>query len=307
MKQIGLISIILLNILILVNCTSSLILPNTKTSNISNMNFTPIVSTTIPLSTTENYTITPTIISTISSRETMENIRKVYLYNNKCKFPCFWGIVPGHDSIQSVIDRFSPYAIFEDRTEANDTMKYFVMILYPPSDIDNYSENEWEITMGVQDGIIKTLAASGAYTSLFANQDLSLFLHDLNNPQEIWLITYPGMGIEPWYSLMLYYPKKSTIISWRGSIKKIEEMENKRIYTICPSNFVNDIDMVLYIPPYFFSWSPNEDIPFSEINKNYLADEPFVLLSKENSTLDIINFYDKYINSDVENCFLFTN
>ena len=77
--------------------------------------------------------------------------------------------------------------------------------------------------------------------------------------------------------------------------------------TICPRNFVNEINMTSYIPPYFVSWLPDEDLSFHEFNEKYAITEPYYLLTDHNSDVDVENFYEIYIDTDVNNCFTYTD
>ena len=245
---------------------------------------------------------TSTVALIPSKSQELDFIREMYATNGGCELPCFWGIKPGQE-VDSVLNRFSPY--IGDYTGKDDDG--FNIVINPPQDIDLFSRKEWKIYVRIQDNLVKTVAGDADYINSFADQDLRSLLSSLKSPDEIWVEIYTEMDPNPWYRIALFYQEKGIRVGWRGSLQDTTVSENRITGTICPRSIVNEIDMISYIPPYFVSWLPDEDLSFHEFNEKYAVIEPYYLLTDQNSDVDVENFYETYIDTDVNNCFTYTD
>lgn len=256
--------------------------------------------------------VTPTIVPsqtispTLSSTQTAEFIGSLYTNNGGCEFPCWWGIMPGRDTLQSVYDRLSPFGVFKDNTRRGDILPLISFATIPPKEIDLFSEGEWSFNMRVKDDIVESITTSSVNTRLFATPTLDTLLRNLGAPEEIWVMIVPRMDGAPYYGIVLFYPKKGTLVGWNGTTQVLSERDNGITVTICPQNMDKEIDMIAYLPPYFHFWSPNENKSFAEINSTQLFKEPYRLLTDQNSDIKADGFYETYLDSQASKCFQFS-
>jgi hypothetical protein len=242
----------------------------------------------------------------LSSIQNEEFIGDLYENNGGCDFPCFWGIMPGEDATQNVYDRLSSYGVLNTVIDENESKGFISFSMVPSKNIDKYTRDEWRITIGVQNDIVESIYASSEYTRGFADPVLDRYLKRLGPPEEIGIMIFPGIGSQPWYEIVLFYPKKGILVSWRGIATRIIETNYKITTSICPQNFGNEIDMVLFLPPNFVFWAPDENLSVPDVIEKYLNNQPYLMVSAENSDIAPNSFYNIYIDPETEKCFQYT-
>ncbi len=262
------------------------------------------ISTPIP--TPPTIVLSPTTSHLLSSTQKADLIRDLYLNNGGCELPCWWGIMPGRETLQNVYERFSSFGTFTNNTIDGESLQLISFTTTPPKDIDLYSQGQWSFNMRIQNGVIESLTTTTVNNSSFAIPALDLLLKNFGKPDEIWMMIVPNMVGAPYYKIILFYPKKGILVGWNGTTHVISETDSNITVLICPQNMIKEIDMVEYRPPYFHFWSPNENKTFAEINAQHLHKELYHLLSDKNSDINTDSFYETYTDSNTSMCFQFS-
>ena len=109
MKKIVAAIFVFIGIVFIVGCAGQVELESVTEPTATSI-FTPIPSRTATSEPTATFTPVPT--KSVEEREAFIHI--MYETNGGCDLPCFWGISPGVDDKQTIIEDFSPYGILFD-------------------------------------------------------------------------------------------------------------------------------------------------------------------------------------------------
>lgn len=252
---------------------------------------------------------TQTPLPTLSPIQVAEIIRGLYTNNSDCQLPCLWGISPGETTIQDVYHRFSQIGSFRDITRPVDALPTIAFTTSPPRDlISVYDDDKWSILMRAENDVVIGFVAGVSLIKEFSAPSLATFLTYFGKPEEIRVRIIESMLIDenPDYEVALYYPTKGIFIRWRDESGFVVSQTEKNIMVmICPQYMPTEADTLKgSYPPFFYLFSPNENMPFNEIIETHLSEDPsgsYQPLEKTN----IEEFYTMYLDSANENCFPF--
>lgn len=264
----------------------------TATKPLASMTPVPVTPTVVP---------SATILPTLSSTQMTDVVRDLYMTNGGCDLPCWWGIMPGEDTLQSVYDRFSSFGVVE-LSRDSDPLDLFSFTTTPPHDLNLYARERWGFNMRVRDGLVEGIITTPAMNRQYVAPTLDSLLENFGEPDEIWVYLVPEISEPPDYNIILFYPRKGILVGWSGSTQVISWTDSGITVSICPQNMTKEKNY----PPYFYLWSPNAKKTFLEINNEYLFQQPYRLLSAERSDIDARIFYETYIDSETEECFRFS-
>ena len=249
---------------------------------------------------------TQTSLPTLSPTQVSETVRDLYKNNGGCKLPCFLGIVPGKTSIQDVYSRFSLIGYFEDQTRAVDTYQHIAFAtIVPPNDlVGTYNDNRWGFSIRVEDGIVVGFVTGANDIEEFSIPDLAMFLSYFGKPEEIMVRVIESQVGNPDYEIALFYPTKGIFIRWRGETDSIVAQTKQSITVMaCPRYMPIEADTLKgSSPPFFYLFPPDEKMPFDEIIKTHLSEDP----SGSSQLLDKANmekFYTMYLDPAIQDCF----
>jgi hypothetical protein len=248
----------------------------------------------------------------LPSTQVSEIINNLYADNGGCELPCLWGIVPGKTSVQDVYVQFSQIGYFEDQTRTVDHFQViaFATSVSPVDSASPYNNNVWGFGMRVEKRleVIEGLNIRAVNIKEFSTPSLLKFLAYFGEPEEIRVRIIESMVLDenPDYEVALYYPTKGIFIRWRGETDFVISQTEKNIKVMaCPQYMPTEADTLKgSSPPFFYLFSPNENMPFNEIIKTHLSEDP----SGSYQPLDKVNieeFYTMYSNPTSEDCFPF--
>lgn len=296
----------------IVSCSTP---PTTDSPVLATQTFGDSFKTETPLSITFTSTDVPiqTMPSTLSPTQISEIVRGLYNDNGECDLPCLWGVVPGKTSIKDVYDEFSQIGYFEDQTRPIDhfQMIAFATVISPINPVGPYNNDTWGFGMRVEkkSETVAGLNIRAANIKEFFTPSLSKFLTHFGKPDEIRVRVIESMLVDetPDYEIALYYPTKGVFIRWRGETESVVAQTEKDITVmICPQHTPTEADIQKgSFPPHFYLFSPNENMPFDEIIKKHLSEDP----SGSYQPLDTANiekFYTMYLAPSNQGCFPFS-
>lgn len=246
--------------------------------------------------------------STISPTQISSRIEELYSNNGGCKLPCLLGIVPGQTSIRDVYSQFSGIGDFEDQTRIVDHYQTiaFTSKLPPNGFTKSSGDNRWGFSLRVKDNIVAGLLTGATDIKNFAAPSLSSFLMHFGQPEEIWMRVIESQVINenPDYEIALYYPSKGIFIRWRGGANAVLSQTEKDIsLTACPQHLPVDSETSKgFYPPFFYLFPPNQEIPFEEIIKVHLTEDPSGSYQPL-SGADLQEFYTMYLEETTQDCF----
>lgn len=281
--------------------TEYVVVPTTEASrNVPDSTFTPLPVT---------LTVTPTqpSLPTLSSTQIKEVVRDLYTNNGGCELPCLWGIVPQQTSVQDVYNNFSQIGTIRDVTRSVDALQTITFTTLPPSDLTGiYEDDKWSFHLRVKNNIMVGLLTGVTVIEEFSVPTTAAFLGYFGQPEEIWIRVIESMSSseKPDYVIALYYPSKGIFISWRGEAESLVSQTEKGMTVMaCPQYMPTKADTAKgSYPPFFYLFSPDEKMPFDEIIKTHISEDPgapYQLLDKANTE----KFYTMYLDPATQECF----
>lgn len=250
---------------------------------------------------------TQTLFPTLSPTDEAKIVTDLFVNNGGCELPCFVGIVPGQISLQDVYNRFSPIGYFEDQTRAVDTYQHIAFATRIPPDgfISSRHDGRWGFSMRVNNAIVLGFLTGATDIEKFSTPSLSKFLSYFGQPEEIRVMLIEQMDNSlDHYVIALYYPSKGIFISWRGTTTAVLSQTEKSItVTACPQDLPTDADTAIGLyPPFFYLFSPDPTLPFDEIIKTHLSEDPAGSYQPI-SVNDVRRFYTMYLDTTTKECF----
>jgi hypothetical protein len=216
--------------------------------------------------------------------------------------------MPGQTSIEEVYSQYSSLGDFKDQTRIVDHYENiaFSAKTSPKGFIGSLNDDRWGFSMRVKDNIVMGLLTGATDIKIFSDPSLSSFLSYFGQPEEIWIRVIESQLIDenPDYEIALYYPSKGVSIRWRGGANTVLSQTDKGItITACPRYLPIESDTLKgFYPPFFYLFTPNENISFDEIIKIHLSEDPngsYQTLS----TADLQKFYTMYLDEKTQGCF----
>jgi hypothetical protein len=217
------------------------------------------------------------------------------------------GIIPGQTSIQDVYSRFSPIGHFEDQTRVVDTYQHIAFATNMPPDgfISSRNDGRWGFSMRVSNDTVLGFLTGATDIERFSTPSVSKFLSYFGQPEEIRvrLIEQMDNSLAD-YVIALYYPSKGIFISWRGKTNAVLSQTEKSItVSACPQYLPTYSDTVIGLyPPFFYMFSPDPTLPFDEIIKAHLSEDPAGTYQRLSSN-DVQKFYTLYSDTTTNDCF----
>jgi hypothetical protein len=235
---------------------------NTRASSHASPTVTPspIPSTTTPTSTptftpTFHLTTTPTFTyaPTLPAEQVQENVFAMLKSNGGCKFPCWWGIIPGQTPWQKTdisLRQIGLNLTFDSIAKMFYDIEWFV-------GEESGVLNSYEVY--VNNGVVSFIKISSegydnnmAFKRIWKNVSPEFILANYGPPSRIWLQTYSegcegGPCITMPYWLWLFYDQRGFLISYNGAVKF------DAIYKFCPTfapdgNLGGSMDIYLKAP-----------------------------------------------------------
>jgi hypothetical protein len=254
--------------------------------------------------------LTQTPLPILPPTQVAEVVRELYTNNGGCELPCLWRINPGVSTIQDVYDLFSQIGSFRDITRPVDAFQTIAFTTSPPSDLVGiYDDDRWSFLVRVEYGVVVGFVAGVTVIEEFSVPTLATFLTYFDKPEEIRVRVIESMLVDepPDYEIALYYPTKGVFIRWRGETESVVAQTEKDITVmICPQHTPTEADTQKgSFPPHFYLFSPNENMPFDEIIKKHLSEDP----SGSYQPLDKVSiekFYTMYLEPGNQDCFPFS-
>lgn len=253
------------------------------------------------------HSVTEINTPTKAPTQVAEIVTDLYMNNGGCELPCFVGIIPGHTSIQDVYSRFSPIGYFEDQTRVVDAYQHiaFATNIPPNGFISSRNNDTWGFSMRVSKDIVLGFVTGATDIERFSTPSLSRFLSYFGQPEEIRVMLIEQMDNSlDHYVIALYYPSKGIFISWRGKTSAVLSQTEKSItVTACPQYLPTYADTAIGLyPPFFYLFSPDPTLPFDEIIKAHLSEDPAGTYQPL-SINDVQRFYSMYLDTATSDCF----
>jgi hypothetical protein len=251
---------------------------------------------------------TQTLLPTLSPAQVTKIVTDLYMNNGGCQLPCFLGIIPGQTSVQDVYSRFSQIGYFEDQTRVVDSYQHlaFATTMPPEGFISSRNDGRWGFSMRVKNDTVVGFVTGATDIEKFSSPSLSKFLSYFGQPEELRIRVIESQLIDenPDYEIVLYYPSKGIFIRWRGEGKAVLSKTEKGItVTACPQTLPTYSDQVIGLyPPSFYIFSPDETLPFDEIIKTHLSEDPSGSYQSL-SIADVQRFYIMYLDTTTQDCF----
>jgi hypothetical protein len=232
----------------------------------------------------------------------VDTLYEVIQNNGNCSYPCFWGIMPGRDSINQIKSSFEKYGEIIELGRTGNNYDIVIFEFDLPDEIEESVSKTVDIDFRTKNQVVETIHLCNE-VSLYLFPDLSSILNHFGKPNEIWIDVAPNID-DYYYSISLFYSDIHTLVSWNGTTQLKEFDDSSATFSICPQNINKEIDYIQYYPTSLFFWSLDREYTFNELYENYLKIEnTMVQLSAHNSNIDIENFYEIYSDENDAQCF----
>ena len=215
---------------------------------------------------------------------TTEFITNLLDYTKVCKFPCYWGIVPGETSITDVRNRFEPIAYsYIEREGSADITIQVEKDFSPPAEFIvlriNFDES----------GFVTDIYAP---TGVGIGYGVSDLLSLMGEPDRVYIDTSAAGPKESFaFRYLLYYGKLNLIAMYLHS----PSMDDSNIQ-FCPSN--DDAPLI------FISDLANEKSFMDVLRRFYPSWTNSYGLLEELSNYDPLMFYETYREGNDDPCML---
>jgi hypothetical protein len=231
-------------------------------------------------------TPSPTSIPTLSPEEASASILKLNQNNPDCKLPCWWGITPGKTKGPEAITFFSIF-----NPDIYYTLdKGWVDFTFPPRAKKEYYQ-------GIAGFIVSISNPYGTVTLIKVStgrsfDSVSQFLRINGPPDEIWVKTfsrYVDNNIP--FTVNLFYKKEGYQAAWSDTIE----------------NAQGDILKGCMLgSPGLRLWDPQLKLTLQDVQTRFQRGssdegEPYLPLA-DVTNLDVKQFYQKFLNSNVPPC-----
>jgi hypothetical protein len=246
-----------------------------------------------------------TIIPTLSQTQEIEFILNLLQTNAECKFPCWWGFIPGKTSWESVERFFLPVRKTLRSEEGIGGDVYWERFRIPDNDL-----GIWINLLVVEDIVKMIVMGAEIYRGEYVIVDdpdfpiqlehylLSRILSTHGIPGDVLINIDTNLPGELWpnYDVILFYPSQGIMVKYAGLWKK-----DKDTYLLC-------LDKTL-ISIWF--WDPNENMSIIDVYLSAGLEEDkanlISFIEKHQSIEDITSmnnetFYETFKENSSENC-----
>lgn len=224
----------------------------------------------IPTSTfTPSPTWTP--LPTIPPEDVQSTILNWVETNRGCRYPCWWGIMPGEtdwNSAKAFLNTISPKWWVPDS-------KDFVKVSFPLPDNWSYT-SKGGAEFYVKDGIVESIQT-------FTDIPLTDFISEYGMPDEIWISYHPYDLAGYYYFVVLYYPSEGFALLFG---KEVFENDGN---AICPyrsfetetlTDGYGKVHVIDHPTIGINLWNPEYQKPFHEILSQMAGTEEFKSLDE---------------------------
>lgn len=203
---------------------------------------TPTAVLDIPTPTAIPPTVTPKPLptATLTNEQIDANLTELMLTNGGCELPCWWGIMPGETSTDSVRDSLTALGVsFVDSTYASFGIDWGMGV---------YFENSGSIiqSMNIYSSYISRTDSRDKYTQGWQPYSLTAVLDHYGLPTQV-LVYKPFQADpgQPSYHLLVFYEDSGIQIDYRGSVEILSDDH----YYACPDmSDIWDVHLFLYQP-----------------------------------------------------------
>lgn len=250
--------------------TSEAITPTASPS----LTATPVPSATLTMEPTATQTpVLPTWtpLPTLAPDQADQMVQNLLRHNAGCRFPCWWGIIPGITTWPEASHFLSSFTEVTSNPQLGENgapPEYVTYhIRYPFENKYGYGGFGVDVTKDQ----IKIIAA-GRDFAVF-NRPLSHILSDYGPPNQIFLQTYENVpGYDFPLILILYYPDQNFLAKY----ELIAHAENDELVN-CPSNE----------NPSLFFWSEDEAVTVQRVQDWTIGRDPFIPMKPLDQVTDL--------------------
>jgi len=282
---------------------------------------TVLVSETItPQTNTSTPTLeirpSPTALPTLSPDNARQEVIRLLQEDSVCKFPCFWGLLPGETSFSDAMNRLNTFsAIGISDSNPMDEMGY-ARIEVPIDSNENILGIEFEIRgkndilqwMVVNIGLVtKQRPLSQVFDKMLFEQlasrlGLPQVLLTYGQPSDVKIFTYSAvpLGTTHEFKLLLLYPEQGFIVEYIAPAGVyIQEGKPNQMIGCFADGYVH-----------FWSWQPSNEITVDDIisqtNGIYLYSYMYEKYRSigDVTELSLEEFYTKFAQADDRQCLM---
>lgn len=250
------------------------------------------------------------VVSTLTTEEKFKLISELFLNNDSCSFPCWWGITPGSTSWDdSQILLANMGVVIGRKVEINDTYSGYglggIQVSTSNGIIDNHMSilvnNETERVSLIRfdsDGYSDPIA----FQEQWMNFSPQMIIQKYGAPSRVWVESssnssnMAGEGRIAGYRLWFIYDKAGILLQYSGYGELSEN------YHFCPRfDQGEDIRSIL-----LFIQSPDSLVPIEEKAKKlnlFVPDYPHIQTLEESSGITIEQFTNLFIKDPDNACF----
>ena len=319
MKKYLMLLIMVLTIILMMGCEANIENPTSTPEYfitptfLASETFTPQANTSTP---TLEIRPTSTALPTLSPDNARQEVLRLLQEDSECKFPCFWGLVPGETSISDTMNILNVFTTLGDLSDFSDNNMARLYIRVP---VDS-DEKLLGITFNF-DGNDNTLHWLVASVAIEKNQpatnplfDKMLFeeianrlslpqvLSTYGRPSDVKIFTYSAVpqGTTDEFILLLLYPEQGFMVEYIDSAGIYIQNGKPNEMIGCFAD--------AYV--YFLFWKPSKEIiiddVISETNGLYLYSYMFDKYRSIGDVTDLSleTFYTKFATADGRQCLM---
>lgn len=206
-------------------------------------------------------TATVVPLPTLDIDSNTEAIEHLFISNNGCEYPCWWGITPGETSWLAAFGFLEPLAVeiesFEHLWYLKDGAEEHKIVLEVPEWLD--PDGLGSITV-IEDwwGIVQSISVATNFTAL--GLDIRGFLQRYGAPGDIFIYSQ-GSDVDfleagSGFTIVLFYPDSALLVAYFGISDKVSQSD--RLIKVCFSGIVEEF-------AWLNLWDPSRQLEFEEI------------------------------------------
>jgi hypothetical protein len=274
--------------------------------------FTPQENTSTP---TLEIRPTPTALPTLSPKNARQEVLRLLQDDTECKFPCFWGFVPGATSISDTMNILNVFTTLGDLSDYSDNNMARIHIRVP---VDN-DEKLLGITFNLagNDNTLQWLVASVAieknqpatnplfdkvlFEEIASRLSLPQVLSTYGRPSDVKIFTYSAVpqGTDE-FKLLLLYPEYGFMVEYSAPTGIYIQSGRPNQMIGCFAD--------AYV--YFLFWKPSKEITTDDVIlqtsglyiHSYMFDKYRSI--GDVTDLSLETFYTKFATADGRQCLM---
>lgn len=233
---------------------------------------------------------TPSPISTtptlLNPQIAYQSLQELYENNGGCELPCYWKIIPGQTSWQSVSEFVDSVGGVYRQYGTPKIPRYDISFERFDVPIGGISPRIW-----VENEVVKAIGINSSWVHQDFNYSLSGLLKTFGEPEEIWIRPIAeSSDDQPYYYLVLLYPSNGILVNLLGNAERQDQY-----LVVCPQ----DIFSRSPFPPQLLLWNPKEQIVFDKDFGTRLIDDDLGWVMDEYRLLEEVSA-DKLTNMEFD-------